>query len=122
LTLCYYSCIKKVELNDILLLRKKFKEIEPYLNERSLRIGKAAPYRVYDLIQNKGWVSVGISSDTAEFAVNTISKWWKRSGKKQYSASLKILITADCGVNLIGHTKTKTGLTVDVINGFFGPV
>lgn len=61
------------------------------------KLGKAAPYGVYDITQNKGWVSVGISHDTAEFAVNTIKTWWKRIGKTLYKKSNCLLITADCG-------------------------
>lgn len=61
------------------------------------KLGKAAPYGVYDLLKNEGWVSVGISSDTAEFAVNTIKTWWNKMGKSIYKKSNKILITADCG-------------------------
>ena len=142
------------------------------------KLGKAAPYGVYDITKNKGWVSVGISHDTAEFAVNTIRTWWKKIGKVQYKKSKNLLITADCGgsngykvrlwkwelqklanelkmeihvchfppgtskwnkiehrmfsyisknwrgvplatietvINLIGNTKTKTGLKIDVI-------
>jgi hypothetical protein len=142
------------------------------------KLGKAAPYGVYDVTKNRGWVSVGISHDTAEFAVNTIRTWWRKIGKAQYKKSKQLLITADCGgsngykvrlwkwelqklaneltidihvchfppgtskwnkiehrmfsyisknwrgvplatietvINLIGNTKTKTGLKVDVI-------
>jgi len=142
------------------------------------KLGKASPYGIYDITKNKGWVSVGISHDTAEFAVNTIRAWWQRIGKLQYKKSKSLLITADCGgsngykirlwkwelqklanelkmeihvchfppgtskwnkiehrmfsyisknwrgvplatietvINLIGNTKTKNGLTVDVI-------
>lgn len=61
------------------------------------KLGKVAPYGVYDIGQNKGWVSVGISSDTAEFAVNTIRSWWYNMGKELYQSSDKIMITADCG-------------------------
>ena len=45
-------------------------------------LGKAAPYGVYDVTENTGWVSVGISSDTAEFAVESIRRWWYEMGKK----------------------------------------
>ena len=142
------------------------------------KLGKAAPYGVYDITQNKGWVSVGISHDTAEFAVNTIKTWWYKIGKPHYKKIDRLLVTADCGgsngykvrlwkwelqklsnelkieiyvchfppgtskwnkiehqmfsyisknwrgvplatietvINLIGNTKTKNGLTVDVI-------
>lgn len=60
-------------------------------------LGKAVPYGVYDMAQNQGWVSVGISKDTAEFAVNTIRAWWQQMGKGQYPDAKKILITADGG-------------------------
>lgn len=59
--------------------------------------GKVAPYGVYDIGKNKGWVSVGITSDTAEFAVNTIRSWWNKMGKIDYSKATKLMITADCG-------------------------
>jgi hypothetical protein len=59
--------------------------------------GKVAPYGVYDVGKNKGWVSVGITSDTAEFAVNTIRSWWHKMGKKDYQHATKLMITADCG-------------------------
>lgn len=61
------------------------------------RLGKVAPYGIYDIGKNKGWVSVGISSDTAEFAVNTIRTWWYKMGMFCYPKSEELLITADCG-------------------------
>jgi hypothetical protein len=61
------------------------------------RKGKAVPYGVYDLSQNEAWVSVGVSSDTAEFAVETIRAWWKRLGRRRYAAARRLLITADSG-------------------------
>jgi hypothetical protein len=60
-------------------------------------LGKAAPYGVYDLAANQGWVSVGIDHDTAEFAVESIRRWWKEMGKPRYPAATRLLITADCG-------------------------
>lgn len=60
-------------------------------------LGKAVPYGVYDMAQNLGWVSVGISKDTAEFAVNTIKTWWQQMGEVQYPNAKKLLITADGG-------------------------
>ncbi len=60
-------------------------------------LGKAIPYGVYDIYKNEGWVNVGISSDTAEFAVNSIRTWWYEMGKEQYKNATKILITADGG-------------------------
>ena len=60
-------------------------------------LGKVAPHGIYDISKNQGWVSVGISSDTAEFAVNSIRNWYLQMGKAQYSKIKKIMITADCG-------------------------
>lgn len=61
------------------------------------KLGKAIPYGVFDIARNEGCVNVGICSDTAEFAVNSIRTWWQEMGKSQYSNSKKILITADGG-------------------------
>jgi len=59
--------------------------------------GKAAPYGVYDIGNNRGWVSVGISSDTASFAVSTIISWWEGEGKILYPSSKRLYINADGG-------------------------
>jgi hypothetical protein len=59
--------------------------------------GKAAPYGVYDSGNNRGWVSVGISSDTAAFAVSTINSWWEGEGKEFYPSSRRLYINADGG-------------------------
>ncbi len=60
-------------------------------------LGKVAPYGIYDIAINKGWVSVGISSDTAQFAVNSIRSWWYKMGRPLYDHTSEILITADGG-------------------------
>ena len=60
-------------------------------------LGKVAPYGIYDINKNQGWVSVGISSDTAEFAVNSVRNWYIKMGEPQYPKIKKIMITADCG-------------------------
>jgi len=60
-------------------------------------LGKVAPYGIYDVTFNKGWVSVGISHDTAEFAVNSIRAWWRQIGCADYPGAYKLLLTADCG-------------------------
>ena len=60
-------------------------------------LGKAIPYGVYDVIHNVGWVNVGISGDTAAFAVESIRRWWQRLGRERYPGARKLLITADCG-------------------------
>jgi DNA-binding transcriptional MerR regulator len=59
--------------------------------------GKVAPYGVYDLQKNEAWVSVGISHDTAEFAVETIRTWWQEMGASKYPDATSLLITADGG-------------------------
>ena len=63
----------------------------------SLAEGKATPYGVYDIQKNNAWVNVGISKDTAQFAVSTISQWWIQMGKEQYTGVNKLLIHADGG-------------------------
>jgi len=60
-------------------------------------LGKVAPYGVYDIGANAGWVSVGITSDTAEFAVASIRQWLNRMGRKRYPDARELTITADCG-------------------------
>ena len=64
---------------------------------RSLGSGVAVPYGSYDLKRNEGFVNVGVSSDTAEFAVNSIWEWWRHFGKKSYHKSEELLICADGG-------------------------
>ena len=60
-------------------------------------LGKAAPYGVYDVAHNIGWVNLGISHDTAAFAVESIRRWWQRLGQQRYPQARRLLITADCG-------------------------
>jgi transposase len=60
-------------------------------------LGRAAPYGIYDLAQNTGWVSVGVDHDTASFAVETIRRWWHAMGKEKYPQAKRLLITADGG-------------------------
>ena len=60
-------------------------------------LGKAVPYGVYDVAANAGFVSVGITSDTAEFAVEAIRSWFGRMGRKRYPKARELTITADCG-------------------------
>ena len=59
--------------------------------------GKVSPYGFYDLTNNTGWVNVGIDHDTAEFAVESIRRWWQEMGKPVYSNARSLLLTADCG-------------------------
>ena len=60
-------------------------------------LGRAAPYGVYDVAQNTGWVSVGVDHDTASFAVETIRRWWHAMGQEKYPQAQRLLITADGG-------------------------
>jgi hypothetical protein len=60
-------------------------------------LGKAVPYGVYDVAANAGFVSVGITSDTAQFAVEAIRNWLGRMGRKRYPKAQELTITADCG-------------------------
>lgn len=59
--------------------------------------GRATPYGIYDLSRNEGYINVGISSDTAEFAVNSIRSWWNEMGHAVYPDATSIMITADGG-------------------------
>lgn len=60
-------------------------------------LGKVIPYGIYDMSRNNGWVSVGIDHDTAEFAVESIRRWWVRMGKRSYPDASELTITADAG-------------------------
>lgn len=86
--------------------------------------GKAVPYGVYDLSHNEAWVSVGVSSDTAEFAVESIRCWWKRLGRRRHPQAKRLLITADSGGSNSSRNRlwkvelqrlsNKTGLEIEV--------
>jgi hypothetical protein len=88
------------------------------------KLGKAIPYGVYDVLANEGWVSVGIDHDTAEFAVETINRWWKEMGRATYPNATQLMITADCGGSNSYRTRLwktelqrladQTGLTISV--------
>lgn len=60
-------------------------------------LGRASPYGVYDIGDNVGWVNVGITADTSEFAVESLRRWWNFLGKARYPNANELLITADCG-------------------------
>src|SRR5882762_2668850 len=102
------------------------------------KLGRAIPYGIYDIADNKGWVSGGTDHDTASFAVHAIHRWWLAMGKKRYPRASRLMITADGGgsnghrlfffitlnwrgkplrsfktmVQLIAATTTTTALTV----------
>jgi hypothetical protein len=60
-------------------------------------LGKAIPYGVYDMLNNQGWVSVGMDHDTAQFAANSIRRWWTGMGQRRFPRASQLLITADGG-------------------------
>jgi transposase len=60
-------------------------------------LGRAAPYGVYDVTQNTGWVSVGVDHDTAAFAAQSIRRWWESMGAEAYPQAGQLLVTADSG-------------------------
>jgi Rhodopirellula transposase DDE domain len=68
--------------------------------------GKGVPYGVYEVGGNRGWVSVGLDPDTAEFATATISRWWRRMGSQTYPEARELLIMADSG----GSNSSRTRL------------
>jgi transposase len=70
------------------------------------KLGKAIPYGVYDVTNNDGLVSVGVTHDTAEFAVATIRRWWQELGQRLYPQATELLITADNG----GSNSSRTRL------------
>jgi len=61
------------------------------------KLGRAVPYGVYDITDNKGWVSVGTDHDTASFAVHAIGRWWAAMGHQRYPQASRLMITADGG-------------------------
>jgi len=78
--------------------RKKGEPIEVLDHDFPIaELGKATPYGVYDIFKNHGFVNVGLSSDTAEFAVESLRKWQSIVGSKHYPDAKEIMITADCG-------------------------
>jgi len=56
-------------------------------------VARAVPYGVYDIGANTGWVNVGISADTAEFAVESIRQWWKKMGRQKYKLVSEVFNT-----------------------------
>ncbi len=60
-------------------------------------LGRAVPYGIYDLKHNRGYVSVGNSADTPQFAVDSLGWWWEEEGRREFPGADKILILADAG-------------------------
>ena len=77
--------------------KKAFPQLVEDHDFPSRGLGKAVPYGAYDIGRNEGFVNVGISFETAEFAVNSIKGWWHRFGKKHYPRAPELLICADSG-------------------------
>src|SRR5215216_6370844 len=85
---------------------------------------KAIPYGIYDTINDEGWVSVGDSADTAEFAVESIRRWWVEMGRTRFPAATRLMITADAGGSNgyrvrawkwhLARLAAETGLTITV--------
>ncbi len=61
------------------------------------KLGHAIPYGILDLTRDEGWVSVGIDSNTAQFAAASIQAWWEQLGSERYPQATTLTITADCG-------------------------
>ena len=90
------------------------------------KLGKAIPYGIYDVGRDEGWVSVGISADTAQFAVAAIKAWWSNLGRKRYPTAKTLTITADCGGSNsyrtrlwkteLQHLADQTGLRIRVLH------
>lgn len=87
-------------------------------------LGKVSPYGIYDITANQGYVNVGIDHDTAEFAVGSITRWWRKMGSKRYPDATEILIIADGGGSNSSRSRlwkkslqnfaNKTGLKISV--------
>jgi hypothetical protein len=103
---------------------KKAAQVNGY-DFTSLAEYRAVPFGIYDLRRNEGHVTVGISNDTPEFAVNAIARWWEQTGKAAYPKAVELLILADCGgtngrrcrawrLNLQEKLCDRFGLTVTV--------
>ena len=61
------------------------------------KLGKIAPYGIYNVNNNTGFVNVGTNHDTSEFAVESISRWWETLGKHTFPSAKTLYITCDCG-------------------------
>jgi len=87
-------------------------------------LGKVAPYGVYDIAANTGWVNVGTDADTGQFAVESIRRWWNTMGSNAYPGASRLLITADAGGSNgsrlrlwkteLAEFAAQTGLTITV--------
>lgn len=105
--------------------RRKGRPVEVNVHDfPDKELGKAVPYGVYDIGNNQAGVSVGIGHDTAEFAVASIRRWWRRMGRKRYRSPRRLLITADSGGSNSPRTRLwlcelqkfadQTGMVIEV--------
>lgn len=91
--------------------------------------GRAIPFGIYDIARNRGYVCVGTSSETANFAIRSLRTWWQQEGKKNYPSATRLVIEADCGGannprtwlwrTRLQQLADSTGLTITV--GHFPP-
>ncbi len=72
-------------------------QVHDFPNRELGEHAKAIPYGIYDVTNDEGWVSVGDSADTAEFAVESIRRWWNQMGRDRFPNATRLLITADAG-------------------------
>ena len=89
-------------------------------------LGRAIPYGIYDTVNDEGWVSVGDTADTAEFAVESIRRWWRQMGSVRFPDATRLLITADAGGSNgyrvrawkveLAKLAAETGLSITVIH------
>ena len=90
------------------------------------RLGKIAPYGVYDITANTGFVAVGTSHDTAAFAVNALRLWWQQEGSLRYPGARRLLVTCDAGgssgyrcrlwKDQLARLAAETGLKISVVH------
>jgi hypothetical protein len=90
------------------------------------RLGRIAPYGVYDIAANRGFVSVGTSCDTAAFAVSAIRLWWQHEGSLRYPGAARLLVTCDAGgsnscrgrlwKDQLAQLAQETGLKISVVH------
>ena len=81
------------------------KELRPKGDPEKVRVhdfkipelGRVAPYGIYDMTHNIGWVNVGIDHDTSAFAVESVRRWWYSMGKDLYPEAKQLMVTADGG-------------------------
>ena len=87
---------------------------------------KAIPYGIYDLANNEGWVNVGDTADTAEFAVESIRRWWHQHGQQRFPNASRLLVTADAGGSngyrprawkwFLAQLAAETGLAITIVH------